>query len=314
MKLTEPILELVEKFLSEKNIERSSKDLYRKTLHYYINWLVRKEHPVKEPTKASLIIYIEELKGSSKSIRTIDSYLTSVKMFFKWLKENELYDKNIASGIKSLRKSNDYIRSSLSLEQVTLLLESAKGNKIINSRNLAIINLMCFLGLRRIEVTRLNVGDIYPAESQWYIKLHGKGRHEKDCELPITDNILTPIRDYLDLRIEGISDNSPLFCNHARCSVKRITPDFVSRMIKGYLKRIGLNNKQFTCHSLRHTAATNALRAGSKVAEIQQMLRQRNASTTEIYLRSIRENRINDGSAIFALDEYYSKFKETRQK
>jgi site-specific recombinase XerD len=304
----------VDKFLSEKSIEKSSKELYKKTLHIFINWLVRNGHPVKEPTRASFIIYLEKMKESKLSIRTIDSYLTSVKGFFNWLVENGLYDKNITTGTKSLRKSNDYIRAPLSLDQVKLLLESIQGERIINKRNYAIINTMCFIGLRRIEMTRINVGDIYPVDSQWYIRIHGKGRHEKDSELPITKNVLIPIQEYLQYRDGSYDDSSPLFINHARCSDKRITPAFVSKMVKTSLRGIGLNDRKYTGHSLRHTAATLSLKAGSKVHEIQQMLRQNNISTTELYLKSIREERINDGSAIFALDEYYKKFKETGQK
>ena len=70
---------------------------------------------------------------------------------------------------------------------------------------------------------------------------------------------------------------------------KRLVTRTISRIAKEGLKAIGLNNKSYSAHSLRHTTAVNILRAGGSLEAAQNVLRHANISTTQIYTHSIRE-------------------------
>jgi site-specific recombinase XerD len=314
MQLPEPIIILLERYLSELTLEPSTIELYRKNNMRFILWLTKSKHPVKEPTRAAFCIYWQQLRNQGLSVRTIDNYLACVRGFFKWLMEERYYDKNITAGTKSLRKSDDYIRAPLSDNQAMNLLQSLKGNKLIEKRNYAIVNLMTFLGLRRIEVTRLDVKDIYPVDFQWFIKVHGKGHSEKDSELPITERILFPIQEYWQLREFPLDKDSPAFVNHAHCSTGRITPHFISGMVKTALRSIGLDDKLYTSHSLRHCAAYYAVKSGCKIVDDQQMLRQKDGRVTEQYLKAFNEQRIINGAGVFGLDEYFKNYEKIWQE
>jgi integrase/recombinase XerC/integrase/recombinase XerD len=312
MKLEKPILVLVNEFLAENSNLESTKDLYKKTLHLWITWMVKNDWPVSEPSRANLISYREYLRSRSLSLRTIDNYLAAVKQFTRWLYENNYIEKDIYSGLKNLRKTNEYLKAALSYEEVDRLLNVTRGESLISQRDHAIINLMIFTGMRRLEVCRCDTRDFYCIDGQWYARIHGKGHYEKDSEIPITQAIMKPILIYWKQRgVSGSSDITPAFINHARCSRGRIDPSFLSKMVKKYLRVCGLDDRKYSCHSLRHTCAVMALKSGAKVFQIQQLLRHRSPSTTELYLKAIREERVLDGAAVFAIDQYYQKRQKT---
>lgn len=61
----------------------------------------------------------------------------------------------------------------------------------------------------------------------------------------------------------------------------RIRVHRIQMMVKKYLGEIGKGD--LSCHKLRHTAATQMLRSGGNLREIQMVLGHESISTTEIY-------------------------------
>ena len=61
------------------------------------------------------------------------------------------------------------------------------------------------------------------------------------------------------------------------------------------MRDIGLDGKEFTAHSLRHTTAVNILRAGGRIEDAQGVFRHTSPSTTQIYTETIKEEmRLNN--------------------
>jgi len=65
-----------------------------------------------------------------------------------------------------------------------------------------------------------------------------------------------------------------------RCSMKAITPDGVYRLVRFYSTALGF---EIGAHSLRTTAATNALDHEADISKVQEWLGHANISTTRIY-------------------------------
>ena len=136
--------------------------------------------------------------------------------------------------------------------------------------------------------------------------IHGKGRDEKDNFVILPDGVYLPIKAYLDTRTDA-TPNAPLFASVSnRNSGGRMTTRAVSGIAKQGLKNVGLDNKVFTAHSLRHTAAVNVLRAGGSREKVQEMLRHANPATTEIYIATIKEEQRIKSGAEYLLDDLYS--------
>ena len=141
--------------------------------------------------------------------------------------------------------------------------------------------------------------------SQRVLLVHGKGRDEKDNFVLLTDKTYQPIAEYLATR-DKVNSSEPLFTSTSNNSKgERLSTRSISYIAKEGLKAIGLDERAFTAHSLRHTTAVNILRGGGSLEQAQMTLRHSNPATTQIYTATLNEERrlLNSGEAL--LDSIY---------
>ena len=295
------IEELVDSFINSQDVKLSSKNLYRRTLKQYFTWIDKKGYLLSEIARPQLLEYKEDLLASGMSSLTVGSYITSVRRFYEWTEANKFYP-NVAKGIKSPKRKQQFKKQPLLPAQATALLDQYQDK---TSRDYAIINLLLRTGLRTIEVVRANVEDITFKGSQRVLIVQGKGRDEKDNFVLLTDKAYKPIEAYLASRGKVISSD-PLFTSTSNNSKgDKLTTRSISYIAKEGLKAIGLDERAFTAHSLRHTTAVNILRAGGSLEMAQFTLRHANPATTQIYTSTLNEERrlLNSGEAL--IDSLY---------
>jgi integrase/recombinase XerC/integrase/recombinase XerD len=292
--------ELVDSFINSQDVKLSSKLLYRRTLKQYFNWIAKKGYLLSEIARPQLLEYKEELLLSELSSLTVGSYITSVRRFYEWTEANKLYP-NVAKGIKSPKRKQQFKKQALLPNQATALLNYYQDKAL---RDYAIVNLLLRTGLRTIEVVRATVEDITFKGSQRVLLVHGKGRDEKDNFVLLTDKTYQPIAEYLATRTAPGS--APLFTSTSNNSKgDRLTTRTISYIAKEGLKAIGLDERSFTAHSLRHTTAVNILRAGGSLETAQFTLRHSNPATTQIYTATLNEERRLQNSGEALIDSLY---------
>jgi integrase/recombinase XerC/integrase/recombinase XerD len=295
------IEELVDSFINSQDIKQSSKLLYRRTLKQYFSWVTKKTYLLSEIARPQLIEYKEELLASGMSSLTVASYITSVRRFYEWTEANKFYP-NVAKGIKSPKRKQQFKKQPLLPSQATALLNYYQDKAL---RDYAIITLLLRTGLRTIEVIRASVEDIVFKGSQRVLLIQGKGRDEKDNFVLLTDKAYQPIAEYLATR-GNATGSAPLFSSTSNnSSGERLTTRTISYIAKEGLKAIGLNERAFTAHSLRHTTAVNILRAGGSLETAQFTLRHSNPATTQIYTATLNEERRLQNSGEALLDTLY---------
>lgn len=137
---------------------------------------------------------------------------------------------------------------------------------------------MLGLGMRRIEVHRLNVEDW----DRWgeTVRVTGKGSHERI--LPVTAAVRRAWDRYLaeDPRATG-----PLFLN---CYGGRLSATTITKLVGDALTDAGVKRRAYDracAHALRHTAASDVLDASHDLRLVQAMLGHANVATTSVYLR-----------------------------
>lgn len=288
--------ELVDKFIQSQDVKLSSKELYRRTLRLYFNWVGSKGYLLSDITRPTVLEYKEDLLSLGHSSLTVGSYITSVRRFYEFTEANKLYP-NIAKGIKTPKRKRAFKKQPLSPTQATALLHYYQDKPL---RDYAIVNLLIRTGLRTVEAIRANVEDITYKGSQRVLLVHGKGRDEKDSYVLLTDKAYKPIAEYLATR-PGASGAEPLFISTSNNSKgERLTTRTVSYIAKEGLKAIGLDERSFTAHSLRHTAIVSCRRAGGTLEQAQLLGRHATPATTQIYDEVFREeSRIaNSGEAL----------------
>jgi len=282
---------MAEKFIAFAQVKNSSAKSYRKGIRRLADYCT--VNAIKIITREVMVAYRSTL-AEKYSASTANLYLTAAKLFLAFLKQENYIDINPAEHLKGLKVSNAHKKDSLSADDTKKILCGIETSTVKGTRNKALYALMTTAGLRTIEIIRANVGDIVKTEGKYFLYVQGKGRNDKSECVEIAPNVYKLIEKYLASR-ENISANAPLFGSLSHRNFgSRLTTGSVSRIIKTALKAAGFNSPRLTAHSLRHTAATIALKAGQSLRAVQQMLRHKNVSVTQIYLHDL--DRINNNS------------------
>ena len=293
---------LLELFISSQDRKPTTLSTYRRTLNIFFDWLDSKGYKLNGLTRPNLIEYKDSLLSGGKSGLTISSYLTSVRLFYQWLEAEGVYP-NIAKVLNLPKRKKEFRHQPLRPAQAKGLLRQVQRTESL--RDYALINLMLRTGLRCIETTRLNVEDIVYKGGQRVLMIQGKGRDEKDNFVILTDKAYKPISDYLSQR-GPLRPSDPMFVSESnRDRGGRMTTRSVSRIAKNNLKEIGLSDRVFTAHSLRHTTAVSILRAGGTLEDCQLTLRHTNPATTEIYTSFADEERRLDRKVESLIDDLF---------
>lgn len=200
---------------------------------------------------------------------------SSLKGYFNYIySKKHLIDSNPISELE-VPKKKKALPKYLTLEQSIELLNSVDGPNM--QRDYCIITLFLNCGLRVSEMAGLNYTDI---RSDNTLRVVGKGNKERVIYL--NSACIDAIKEYMKVRpVDDVKDKRALFIsrNHKRMSVKTI-----QSMVYKYLEKIGLNAQGYSCHKLRHTAATLMYQHGGvDVRVLKDVLGHENLGTTEIY-------------------------------
>lgn len=280
-----PTTEVVGYYVAQEDVKESSKKLYARTLRLFFEWVANEGKQVAQLTKADIVEYKNALFENGLSSLSVASYLTSLRKFYEWAESEKLYP-NIVKGVKTPRRTQAFKKQHLTEEKSAELLTHFEA---LSLRDYAIVNLILRTGLRTIEVVRADVGDITFKANRRILKVHGKGHDEKDDFVVLTDKAYQPIADYLKTRKKAKA-SEPLFTSDSnRNTGERLTTRTISGLCKSGLKAVGLDGREFTAHSLRHTTAVMILKNGGELTEAQAVLRHTSPDTTQIYTESIKE-------------------------
>jgi integrase/recombinase XerC/integrase/recombinase XerD len=281
---------LLEEFLASQDVKESSRQLYKRTLRPFFLYLQEKEIPLKAVSRADILRYKDKLLDAAMSPLTVGSYLTVVRKFFGWAEALKYYP-NVAKGIKTPTRKQQYRKQALTTDQGRKLLHYFQEQSL---RDYALVNLMICTGLRCIEVSRANVEDITlksqeGSEAQRVLLVQGKGRLEKDSFVILSEAVYQPIKAYLDTRLNAKA-KEPLFSSTSNTNKGgSLTTRTISKIAKAGLCAIGLDDRAFTAHSLRHSAASILIKNGATAEEVKDVLRHASTAITQIYYASVAE-------------------------
>lgn len=161
--------------------------------------------------------------------------------------------------------------------QVQQLLRGCDRRRHIGRRDYAVLLLMVRLGLRSCEVAALELDHIHWRDGEF--RVCGKGPREE--RLPLPADVGEALASYLR-KSRSQTTARQIFLS-VRAPHGSLSPAAVGAIVRRALERAGLPGTN--AHRLRHTAATQMLRAGASLDEIAQVLRHRSHDTTAIYAK-----------------------------
>lgn len=312
--------QLIATFIVNQDVKKSSRETYAKELTCFFLWVFKTERRFPDLTRTDILSYKEALLAEGHSNLTVGNYIVTVRKFYEWAEAHKLYP-NIAKGVKVPPKKQAFKKRHLSdaksaeliALQETKTKEYCKGRKgekeerpvSTNIRDKAIVNLLLRCGLRCIEIVRADIKDITFMGDRRVLKVWGKGKDSKDDFVVLTEKAWQPIKAYLATR-KGAKGGEPLFVSASRRNDGgRLTTRSVSRLCKQGLVDIGLEGREFSAHSLRHTTAVAILKHGGSITDVQDVLRHANPATSEIYTESVKDEMRLENPSEARLDDAF---------
>ena len=272
--------ELFNRFLAYLDSSPKTVETYTRALRQLFNYF--SFNGINQPTREDIIAFRDELKASGHKPTTVQNYITATKIFFSWTAQEGLYP-NIADHLKGAKLDREHKKDYLTSRQVKEVLSGIERTSEQGLRDYAILFLMVTGGLRTIEVSRADIGDLRTAGDNTVLYVQGKGREEKTEYIKLSAPAEQAIRAYLKTRTDT-EDTAPLFTSTSNNNRgQRLTTRSISGIVKNRLQQAGFDSSRLTAHSLRHTAVTLSLLAGKDITEVQQFARHANLATTMIY-------------------------------
>lgn len=281
--------EKIDRFLSEADVNAATRQTYYYGIRKFILWLYRNKIDIDNVSRSTIIEYKNFLINEQLSATSIKNYYTIVRLYFQWARINNLSD-DPTLGIRLPKHSNAIKKNPLTTEEANKLFKTCDDSPL-GKRNLAMLHLLLVNGIRRNELTQINVSDVEVRNNQPGVNIKGKGRISKDQFIYLTPFVYQSIQDWLKERSYITESYSPLFVAQfgKHFTNRRLQNNSVTILLKKKLREIGLDSKLYSCHSLRHTAASLLLAAGLDILEVQLYLRHASSNTTMLYTRLIHD-------------------------
>ena len=166
---------------------------------------------------------------------------------------------------------------SLDPDDVQRLLATCDRRTLAGCRDFAVITTLARLGLRVAELANLRLDDLLWRAGE--VVIHGKGHRVE--RMPFPTDAGNAIAAYLRQRPTRALGRTVFV--RLIAPLGRLSTTAMTQIVAAAAKRAGLG--RIHAHRLRHFAATQLLRAGASLPEIQQFLRHARLQTTAIYTK-----------------------------
>lgn len=262
----------------ERGLSDNTINSYRRDLNRYVQYLESELHKTdwKTMARSDLIGFLHLLKDEHKSSATIARSLSSLRLFHRFLLQEQLADQDPSIHIETPKKEQK-LPQVLSSKDVEKLL-AINGRTPLDIRNKAMLELLYATGLRVSELISLKISDLHL--TMGFVRCLGKGSKERI--VPSGDVAKDAIEDYLDHARSIILKKKKediLFLNqHGR----PLSRQGFWKILKAVAKDSQIE-KNITPHTLRHSFATHLLENGADLRAVQEMLGHADISTTQIY-------------------------------
>lgn len=281
------VLDLMTYLRLERNRSQLTVEAYARDLQEFGAFLsgvpesespVGREYPqLRDVTTSDVRQYVMRLAGGKRyDMRTVRRKLSSIKALYKYCKLVGLREDDPASivaGPRIERKLPEHLDES---DVRTLLGTTLAGRSDVQRRrDLAIMELLYASGIRRAEVSSIDVQDVDLKGRE--IRVHGKGSKER--VVVFNRSAAKAIEAYL--RVRPHSRDDALFLGRGG---KRLTPMHVWRIFRDIYKVSGID-RHASPHTLRHSFATHLAENDVDLETIREFLGHESLATTGIYLR-----------------------------
>ena len=275
-------LQLFLRALQGQNFSPKTVRAYGDDLTQFLAWVEQNRVDWDTPTRFSrgdIEGFMQYLAAKRLTGVTRVRKLAAIRKFFTFLEENAILAANPAHTVKGARREEKE-PNILYKEQYKALLYEASDN----IRDYAIIQTFLQTGIRLSELVNLHVDDV-DIEHRILTVRQGKGK--KDRQIPLVDDVIKALRNYLRYRnTELILDDDTFFLAKNGTSLAVST---VKYLVAKYVKKAGIR-KKVSVHTLRHTFGAHKADKHMSLATLQEIMGHKKKETTLKYIHLAKTN------------------------
>lgn len=233
---------------------------------------------------------------------TVATYRAKLAPFFNWLKQRRYVTVSPFDNIprpEIIYSEPQYLHRE-HVQKILAAVGSAINwsNSLIQKRNLAVITVFIYLGLRKSELLNIQVSDVDLIRGELKVNAAtSKSKHHKT--LPLNPEVLRRLTEYLEARQEAGCTTPYLFAGDA--GDVPFTENGLKRVVERIRKKSGV---RFHVHQLRHTFAVNLINKGNDISIVQKLMGHRSIVSTMTYLRCIPSETLHRGANSLNTDDY----------
>ena len=265
----------------------------------YLNWCRDNLLAPIEAEAADIKLYRQYLVQSEYANSTIATKLNIVRIFYNAVQAHGLITSNPAAKVKAPKDRKDpaaritFMEAEelkFLLDHIQFQLDKAKTNKqrLVLLRDRILISIMSLEGCRTVEMHQLKVENIVRQGIKTGLQVSAK---RASRIVPLTENLANWLAEYFYVRKKvlrrKIRKENYVFVSLSNNSKnQQLSRRSIRAIIDRYLLATNLkhqNGRTLSAHSLRHTAGTLALRTGSDLRQVQDLLGHADPRTTSIY-------------------------------
>lgn len=219
---------------------------------------------------------------------TINRKLASLKAFFRMLVAAGLIEQNPADSalVRGYKQEHNPAGKTLSTNALQTLIDHIKADEddLKRTRDLAVVHLLMYGGLRRSEAAAMQWEDLRQ-EGPFYVLTLPQTKSGLPQDVKLQAVVVHHLMAYRQvLETAGYPGQGPVFLSLSRNQSRGrpLTDHAINRIVKKRALEAGIA-QNITAHMFRHTCCTLAIEGGARPQQVQAHLRHKDLKTTMLY-------------------------------